>query len=257
MRTLRWLVIELVLSGCVACKPPDEAHSKSTSTAVGDPLQHLVTLNSHGTYSTETFTLPADVYVLVPHPLGFEVPYMLSSPPDRITFEEMLYRQPPGRIPRPSSGGWHVYKPGDVIRNTKFDPWSGSSDTGQEYESWTQSVPKEDRAYIVAGPEGKIPAFALVPARDSRKQVLVYRGIPKMKVKVFGPTDLETVIRRLRTRIPVSPIVLIPFTCNNRASVDNVAIDVDLSATDAFPSMAGEARGPRARGPREQVQMRR
>jgi hypothetical protein len=111
---LRWALLSIVALVLVGCRRHHEPSHElcddgnpcmpHTGTdlalirglALNDPLQHLFTLNSHGTYSEETFVLPAAAYVLVPHPMGFEVPYMLNSPSNHISFEEMLYRQPSG-----------------------------------------------------------------------------------------------------------------------------------------------------------------
>ena len=199
------------------------------------PLQHLFTLNSHGTYSEETFALPADVYVLVPHPMGLDVPYTLNSPPDHVTFEEMLYQQPAGLIPLPSSGAWHLYKPGDVIRNLSLRPWSRSSDTRQEYDSWVQGVPSEDRAYVVTDARGTIPELALVPARGSTRKAIEYEGIRKLKVKIFGPTTLDNVVRQVQRQTSMRPIILAPFTCNDKPATDGIAINIDSSRTGPFP----------------------
>lgn len=240
--------VVLALAGCrnhpefdAACDRCDSTSSASPTpgaTALSDPLRYLITLNAHGAYSTETFTLPADTYVLVPHPMGFDAPYLLASPPNHVTFEEMLYSQPAGRIPLPSSGGWHLYRPGDAVRNIRFSPWSGSSDPTQEYKSWIQDVPEQDIAAVVRDAEEGIPAFMLVSARDSHKQIITYRGSPRRKVKVFGPSDLRSVIQSLRAQVPTGPVVLAPFTCNDARSASNVAITIDASRTGALPRIA-------------------
>lgn len=239
--------LALTLTGCgghseldAACDRCDSKGSGSHApgaAALSDPLRYLVTLNAHGAHSTKTFTLPADTYVLVPHPMGFDVPYLLASPPDHVTFEEMLYSQPAGRIPLPSSGGWHLYRPGDAVRNIRLSPWSGSSDPTSEYASWVQGVPEQDIADVVRDAEERIPAFALVPVRDSHKQVVTYRGAPRRKVNVFGPSDLRSVIQGLTAQLPIGPVVLAPFTCNAAPSASNIAITIDAARTGALPRL--------------------
>jgi hypothetical protein len=204
----------------------------------GGPTRYLVTLNAHGAYSDERFILPVNVYVLVPHPDGFDAPYALSSPSNGLTFEEILYRQSPDVIPQSSSGGWHVYKPGEVIRNVRFRPWSMSSDTSIEYDSWIRTVPPSEKSLVGKAADGKIPDFAFVRARDSKGQALSYMGIPKFKVKVFGSTDLRSVTNRLHQQTQVGPIILIPFTCNDSALARNPAIAIDVFKVAPFPAIS-------------------
>jgi hypothetical protein len=222
-------------AACDRCDSKGSASHAPGAAALSDPLRYLISLNAHGATSTETFTLPADTYVLVPHPMGFDAPYLLASPPSHVTFEEMLYSQPAGRIPLPSSGGWHLYRPGDVVRNISFSPWSGSSDPTQEYKSWIQDVPDQDIADVVLDAEEGVPALALVSARDSHKQIVTYRGTPRRKVKVFGPNDLRSVIQWLRAQVMTGPVVLAPFTCNDAPSASNITITIDAARTGPLP----------------------
>jgi hypothetical protein len=160
---------------------------------------------------------------------------MLSSPPSGLTFEEVLYQQPPGQIPRSSGGDWRVYKPGESIRNVKFQPWSRSSDSSLEYESWIRNVPAGDGLLVRRDAGGRIPPFAFVRARDSRSRALGYEGIPKFKVKIFGPTDLKSVTDELHRQASPEPVVLIPFSCNDGSPARGPVIDIDVSRTVDFP----------------------
>ncbi|QLH37310.1 MAG: hypothetical protein HWD61_15150 [Parachlamydiaceae bacterium] len=68
----------------------------------------------------------------------------MQSPPNNETFEEMIYKRSDGKIPSPSSGGWHVYKPGEHVRNLRLSPWSGNTDRNVEFNNWSKRVPQED-----------------------------------------------------------------------------------------------------------------
>lgn len=180
-----------------------------------DPLEHVVTLNGHGTFAHDTFVAPEAVFVLAPHPEGFDQPYGLGSPPNDVSFEEMIFVNGPDRFPVPSSDGWRLYRPMDAIPNVVLGPWSGSKDRDEEHARWLDRVPAADADYVRRDEEGRLPAFATVPARTSTGDVATYRGRPRLKVKVFGPTDMETVVTELaRTSAPGEPVVFIPFTCN-------------------------------------------
>jgi hypothetical protein len=178
-----------------------------------DPLQYLITLNSHGFTSNETFELPKNVYVLVPHPQGFDSIYMLKSPSHNLTFEEMIYNSP-DKFLETTNGGWRLYRPGELIRNVRLIPWSNAKDKTIEFNNWKSRVPKEDVDFVAMTPDGEIPAFAAVPARDHLQNPLKYKGNQKTKIKVFGTSNLQQVIHNLHSTHPNLPIVLIPFTCN-------------------------------------------
>ncbi len=204
---------------------PKPAAVATTSAAavhtISDPLQHVVTLNSHGAFSHEQFALPENVYVLAPHPQGFDVPYTLSSPPGGKTFEEMIYTGPGAaqHFLTLSSGGWRLYKPGEMVRNVHFSPWSGVSDPQVEFTNWKAKVPGTDVSAVLAEHSKTVPSSALVPARplsqDANRKPLFHNETPKEKVKIFGTTDLCAVIAQLQQKtLPGQPIILIPFTCN-------------------------------------------
>lgn len=187
--------------------------STAPSTQIEDPLPNLITLNSHGGFSHEKFTLPDNVYVLAPHPQGFDAPYTLSSPSG--TFEEMIYRNKPNEFPTSTAGGWKLYKPGEQVRNVHFSPFSGKKDPTVEYEDWKKRLSVNPKAAKDAdGINPKEVAFAEVPARDRNMDPLSYGDKQKKKIKVFGQTDLRKVIAEMQAKHSGEPIVLVPFTCN-------------------------------------------
>jgi hypothetical protein len=197
-----------------------------------DPLKCMITLNSHGSFSNKQFTLPQNVYVLVPHPQGLDQPYIVESPQGGLSFEEMIYRSggSADRFPSSSGGGWRVYKPGELVHNLHLSPWTPSTDVNEEFTSWSARVPPEDAAKArPAG--GSVPQFALVPARDGSQNPLRYGGEEKSKVKVFGSTDLQTVITKLQKEKPGEPIVLVPFACNYQSGTHNLSIQCSTSPT--------------------------
>lgn len=211
--------------------------AQRSDTTLDDPLRYLVTLNSHGSRMDEAFTLPSNVDVMVPHPSGLDTPYLLLSPPGGQTFEEMLYTDGEGEIPVPSSGGWHVYKSGEKMQNMLLCPWSGSDETQQEYDKWSKWVPKADLSYVKRDAQGRWPKFAIVPARDSEKQMLAHRGQPKFKVKVFGHTTLKSVLQELKRQYPAQPIVFAPLACNYQANVENESVSIGGGSTSDIRSL--------------------
>lgn len=211
--------------------------TQRSNAALDDPLRYLVTLNSHGSQMDEAFILPSNVYVMVPHPSGLDQPYVLLSPPGDKTFEEMLYTQSASEIPVPSSGGWHVYRPGQKMRNMLLCPWSGSNATQEEYDRWSKWVPKVDLGYVKRDAQGRWPKFAAVPARDAEKQMLAHQGQTKLKVKVFGHTTLKSVLQELKRQYPAQPIVLAPFACNHRANVENETVSMGGGSSSDIRSL--------------------
>ena len=197
---------------------------------LGDPLKCMITLNSHGAFSRQQFQLPPNVYVAVPHPQGFDHPYIVESPQEGKSFEEMIYRQGggPKQFLDSSCNGWRVYKPGEMVNNLRLSPWTPSENTQEEFDSWRPRAP-EDADQVLRIHEGVIPRFAMVPARNGKNEKFKYKGEPKDKVKVFGSTDLQTVIAELQRLRPDKPIVLVPFACNYSSQGDNPSVRCTLN----------------------------
>ena len=80
---------------------------------------------------------------------------------------------------------------------------------------------------------GKIPNFALVPARNSTLLHLSYKQKQKFKYKVFGNTNLKTVVNDLHQKFPNETIVLIPLTCN--AGKNNIQVSFRNTHVDILP----------------------
>ena len=166
---------------------------------------------------------------MIPNPKGFATPYVVESPPGGQLFEGMIYR-PKGSAQKfitLSSGGWRLYKPGERVNNLHMSPWSPSSDVSVEFKSWEARAPL-DAGKVLGDHKGAVPRFSLVPARDSSGRPFEHTGIPKEKVKVFGATDLQTIIESVQKSKPGQPIVLIPFACNYQPGKDNPSISCSL-----------------------------
>jgi hypothetical protein len=198
-----------------------------------DPIVNMVTLNGHGAYSSETFTLPANVYVMVPHPKGLQVPYILTLDKNS-SVEEIIYASKPAAFPMPTSGGWKVFKPGEKIQNTQYSPWHSSKDNEAEYKVWAAKVPKSDLSFVKRDAKGRLPNFALVPARSSSMAPLIYNKKPKYKYKLFGNTNLKEVINDLHAKNPNQVIVLVPLTCNSK-SKDDMEIKIENQKINIVP----------------------
>lgn len=191
-----------------------------------DPINHITTINCHGSFSTETFTLPDNVFVLAPHPKGFKVPYVLLSPPNNETFEEIIYSAKPNSFPEPSSSGWYLYRPNELIPNVAFSPWSCDADRKKEYKQWLGRIPDEDKLQVKLDINGMPPVFAQVRARDSSNKITSYNGKNKTKFKVFGCTDLKTITNELKTNAsPSNPVILISFSCNAGSCNQSITVN--------------------------------
>lgn len=210
--------------------PPVQAAQAvvAASVKVDDPLRCMITLNSHGSFSSQQFELPPNVYVVVPHPKGFDQSYVVESPPGGQSFEEMIYRPggSAGAFLDSSCGGWRVYKPGEMVNNLRLAPWTPSTDVEEEFASWQTRASKD--AEDVRRTHGGVPRFALVPARNLHGQQFMYGGELKSKVKVFGSTDLRAVIAELQKSQPGQPIVLVPFACNHDSKRPNPSVQCTL-----------------------------
>lgn len=209
-------------SSILSCLPFFQKKTESSikitnAIQITDPINNIITLNSHGSYSNDTFSLPHNIYILAPHPEGFNTPYKLGSPPRGRSFEEIIYASSPDRFPTPTSGGWHLYTPGEKVRNVIFKPWGvwGAYDPVLEYSAWSLKVPKSDLQYVKIN-EHVIPHFAVVPARNEKQEKINYKGLEKFKIKVFAETNLKEIAEALHLKSPNEPVILIPFTCNNK-----------------------------------------
>lgn len=210
-------------SSILSCLPFFQKKSESSRTInnaiqITDPINYIMTLNSHGRYSRDTFSLPHNIYILAPHPEGFNAPYKLGSPPVGRSFEEIIYASSPDRFPTPTSGGWQLYTPGEKVRNVLFKPWGGWGDLSVpelEYAAWSLKVPKSDLQYVKTDAQA-IPHFAVVPVRNEGQEKIHYKGLEKFKIKVFAETNLKEVVEALHLKSPNEPVILLPFTCNDK-----------------------------------------
>ncbi len=214
-----------------------ELNSKATqaSKAIVDPLNHLISINSHGRSLNQTFELPENVYLIIPHPKGLEQSYKFILPLYGLTLEELMYKNQDGKIPAVSSGGWKVSFPKEIVKDMSLSPWSESNDPEIEYKSWVHRVPAED-VQGIKKKDGKIPIFATVPARASNKDRLQYHGKEKFKVKVFARTRLSEIIEELKKQQPEGPLVVIPLACN-AGPTNNQSITCDLTETIDLKSL--------------------
>lgn len=184
---------------------------------MADPNEHMISMNCHGHYSKQYIELPENIYVLAPHPKGFDVPYIFAAS-KHSSVEELIY-QKQGEIPMPTSGGWHMYKPGNKVRNVQMGPWVKSKDGSAEFLNWAGDANIEDISFV-KGDDDKIPDFAFVPARDQYGQKVVYKKKEKTKVKVFNNTSLHEVILSLSLVSPSEPKILVLFCCNSESDKD-------------------------------------
>lgn len=190
-----------------------------------DLVGNIITINSHGSYSKDDFTLPPHTYVLAPHVKGFDKPYVVNFPHNK-AFEEMIYEEGKETIPMPIKGGWRVYKPGERIKNLQLSPWGS-----KEFDRWKASLPpvaQQDAITIEA--LGSIPPFSKIPARKASGQQYVYKGKAKHKVKIFASTCLKDIVEKLKVdATKEEPMIIIPLACNARQGSGEDTINFDVS----------------------------
>ena len=90
--------------------------------------------------------------------------------------------------------------------------------------AWSSRVPQEDAQAVMGKGKGVIPHFDFVLARGGGQQAITYAGQTKMKTKVFGPTDLQTIVSQWQKENPGKPLVLIPFACNYKPDEYNPSV---------------------------------
>jgi predicted NAD-dependent protein-ADP-ribosyltransferase YbiA (DUF1768 family) len=173
-----------------------------------DPIDCMITINGHGCYSDKLFEVPENMWVLAPHPQGFESKYTLKM---EKALEPQIYSGS-DQFLTPTSGGWRLYGPGEMVNNVLIGPWNESPDKEDEFQKWKTNFP-EDVSYIKD--TENVPPFGIVPARDEEKEKITYRGHETKKVKVFETTNLGTIVQHLRSANPDEPIVVLPLVCNS------------------------------------------
>jgi hypothetical protein len=117
-------------------------------------VNNVLSFNGHGGKITgSSFTLPENVYVLVPFGIGVEgakdssgstkktdgsfkgldVCYGFPDPEDTQSFEEIIYGDP-GKLKLTFGSDvdatWHLYKPHDVVPNINYFPWKDADKAG-------------------------------------------------------------------------------------------------------------------------------
>ncbi len=244
-----------------------------------DVLAHLVTFNAHGEYATDLFELPPGVSVLVPHREGLKQPYTTPGTTTDQTFEEMLYG-PGGKVNFRLPGtfhaagapsGWHLYRSGEKVPNTKYSPFgagdpaamaSSTCETIAESHAPYNSVPMKDWF------QGKKKAWGplITPTSKAPHPALKYpplSGHTHAKLKVCGPTTLKEIAHTIHDRLreartlyghlirddgvlfsewsmmlpaPGDPVVLLPFACNALGGGDNVALKL-MAPSSAQPHL--------------------
>jgi hypothetical protein len=198
------------------------------------PRRHIVTVNGHGSFSEKKFVLPKGCFVLAPHPKGLDAAYTLAVSDDPL--ESRMYDGRLKRFLTPTSGGWKLYSPRQSVRNLMLRPWSGTgSDREPEFLKWSARYP--DDVSWVSRPNGRLPAFAIVPARDAAGREVRYQDFRQVKVKIFGKTDLRAIVGGTRDACGdgFGLIVLVLFTCNARPdgasqSMEFAGLTTDLEA---------------------------
>ena len=154
-------------------------------------------INCHGSTDATVFTVPADRWIVTPHPLN--IPYLCSIPRDAGVEPyyhggQGIHLLPPidhvytydatNRASYP--GAWTVYGPGSKIPDIKCGPWTAS-----EYANW-QTGPRLDalnRGFQLRG-ASQVTAVFLDPASVSG----LGRASQMGKVKVFHSARLSTLI---------------------------------------------------------------
>ena len=140
-------------------------------------VNNILSFNGHGgkiTSGDQTFTLPGNVYVLVPFGIdvdgvnkpngsgtqktdttfkGLDVCYTTPAPTPsaKLTFEEIIYGKP-GKIKftfNPNvDAKWHLYKPGDQVPNVEYHSFNPSGDAAGGTAQSCNDVSTNYKSYI-------------------------------------------------------------------------------------------------------------
>ena len=211
-------------------KPKKTSSASSTSSASGevkDVLDNLITINGHGSFNHQKIKVPQGYHILIPHRNGLEAHYTTPDAGKNKLYEEDLYKK--GFLNY--RDGWKLYLPGDDINNLKIHPFHDGASCS------TIKSSHELQRELIEKCEGQNSYDKFCPLycteNTGNKFIhLRYKDKRKIKIKACDNYELKDLFDTLRgslNKIPKAhldkispkkdePIILIPFTCNAKAS---------------------------------------
>ena len=206
--------------------PKKKKESGKYNGAIKDVLNNLVTINGHGSFSTQKIKVPEGFQVLIPHRNGLDKDYTTPDAGKNKLYEEDLYKK--GYLNYRE--GWKLYLPGDDINNLGIHVFhdGASCQTINDYHALQKDLIEKcegDHSY-----DKFCPLYCTQLVGNEYKH-LPYKGKRKLKIKACSDYRLKDLFDNLRNslnRIPEihrgkispskdEPIILIPFTCNAKS----------------------------------------
>ena len=218
-------------------KAPEPLNPAAPTTAAqlqsikNDPLSFITTLNSHGEKTGKTFVLPENVFLLVPHEDGLGANYTVGIGHNDSVEDALFFKKQLPVAPR----GYRLCKPGETVRDLLLQTWNLKEDG---FQNWKTKFPTD------AATVDSKAKFAAVPVHSRNEQgnpiFTDKAGAPKTKIKIFGTTRLQTVLKKLSENSdPTKPILLMPLCCTSGGpGVESITLSSDQSA-DPKVVMAG------------------
>ncbi|CAD7967640.1 unnamed protein product [Amoebophrya sp. A25] len=218
---------------------------------VPDIIPRVVSWNAHGGQDAGTFTLPENVYLLVPHERGLDAHYCLSTSANM----ELMLASTGGVFFK--NRGWKLYKPGDKVPNQSYSPFAQDEQSANSCPSIRDFHPSWASAPMAKCLAGSNPSWCPVlasyqSATIEGRSVFAPLTYPfekegasfQEKLKICSRTSLQDIATNVKSRMKSDlhevflnankpglgfyadrmqdnlsrgrPVILIPFTCNSR-----------------------------------------
>ena len=216
---------------CNKIKTPKVFKKTKSSEKAKDVLNNLITINGHGSYSGHKIKVPPGFHILIPHRNGLDQDYTTPDADKDKLYEETLYRV--GSLNYME--GWKLYLPGDDINNLgihTFDDAASCPDIKSNHTLQKELIEKCEGKYHY----NKFCPVYCTRVKGSTYDYLLYKGARKLKIKACRSYTLKYLFDNLRNQINKipnkhrtkisprkdEPIVLIPFTCNEKSEDSKV-----------------------------------